>query len=54
MPRWKTDVDSLHAIKLSYSQLGPHPKEGLADQLVKEMETQHAMDVEEAEEENKK
>jgi hypothetical protein len=54
MPRWKTEVDSSHAIKLSYSQLGPHPKEGLADQLVKEMETQHAMDVEEAEEENKK
>jgi hypothetical protein len=51
MPRWHMDVDSGHAIDLSYTQLGPRPKEGLADRLVNQMETQHALDVQKAEEE---
>jgi hypothetical protein len=51
MPRWHMDVDSRHAIDLSYTQLGPRPKEGLADRLVNQMETQHALDVQKAEEE---
>jgi hypothetical protein len=45
------DVDSGRAIDLSYTQLGPRPKEGLADRLVNQMETQHALDVQKAEEE---
>jgi hypothetical protein len=51
MPRWRMDVESGHAIDLSYTQLGPRPKEGLADRLVNQMETQHALDIQKAEEE---
>jgi hypothetical protein len=46
MPRWPLDGANAHAIKLSYTQLGPRPQKGLADELVRQMEMRHAVDVE--------
>jgi hypothetical protein len=51
MPRWPLDVASGHTIKLSYTQLGPRPSEGLSDDLAEQMEKQHALYVERVEDE---
>jgi hypothetical protein len=51
MPQWPLDGASGHAIKLSYTQLGPRPNAGLADELVRQMEMRHALDVERVEDE---
>jgi hypothetical protein len=52
MPRWPLDAASRHAMKMSYTQLGPRPREGLADKLVEQMEKQHFVDMKRAEDED--
>jgi hypothetical protein len=49
MPRWQMDLDT--EIKLSYTQLGVPPRDGLVRDLVKQMEKQHEKDVKKAEKE---
>jgi hypothetical protein len=49
MPRWQLDLDT--EIKLSYTQLGVPPRDGLVRDLVKQIEKQHEKDVKKAEKE---
>jgi hypothetical protein len=49
MPRWQMDLDT--EIKLSYTQLGVPPRDGLVRDLVKQMKKQHEKDVQKAEKE---
>jgi hypothetical protein len=43
--RWPLDVASVHALPLSYNQLGTKPKPGLTNKLVRQTEKKHSKDV---------
>jgi hypothetical protein len=45
MKKWPLDASSVHALPLSYNQLGTMPKPSLANKLVKQIEKAHQKDV---------